>query len=81
MKKIIIIILSLIVIQYIVKNNQINDLKKDLVLKQKQIDSLSAEIYPIEIELNRYQITLEKIMEKDSACGILFETTKSMETE
>jgi hypothetical protein len=81
MKKIIIIILSLIVIQYIVKNNQINDLKKDLVLKQKQIDSLSAEIYPIEIELNRYEITLEKIMEKDSACGILFETTKSMETE
>jgi hypothetical protein len=69
------------VIQYIVKNNQINDLKKDLVLKQKQIDSLSAEIYPIEIELNRYEITLEKIMEKDSACGILFETTKSMETE
>jgi hypothetical protein len=38
MKKIIIIILSLIVIQYIVKNNQINDLKKDLVLKQKQIN-------------------------------------------
>ena len=71
----------MIVIQYIVKNNQINDLKKDLVLKQKQIDSLSAEIYPIEIELNRYEITLEKIMEKDSACGILFETTKSMETE
>ena len=81
MKKIIIVILSLIVIQYIVKNNQINDLKNDLVLKQKQIDSLSAEIYPIEIELNRYEITLEKIMEKDSACGILFETTKSMETE
>lgn len=81
MKQVLIVIVFLMTILYIGKRNQYNKLKNDLIISQKKIDSLEAVVYPLEIELNRYEITLEKVMEKDSTCGILFETTMSMETE
>lgn len=81
MKKIIVVLAFLIVAQYFLKNNQINDLRIQLTEKQKKIDSLTDALYPVEIELTRYQITLEKLKETDSICSSTFQTTMEMETE
>lgn len=81
MKQGLLVIVFLMTILYIGKRNQYNQLKNDLVISQKKIDSLEATIYPLEIELNRYQITLEKFNERDSINANEFEEIMSMETE
>jgi len=59
-------------------NKQLNYEIKD----QKRIsDSIKQSMFPIEVELNRYQITLEKMREQDSVCSMLFEVIMESETE
>jgi hypothetical protein len=63
------------------KNFESKKLRSELTYKQKTIDSLNQEIFTHELILTRYDVTLEKLWEKDSICADNFETTMSMETE
>ncbi len=48
---------------------------------QKIIDSLNQEIFVKDLQINRYEITLEKLKDEDSICGYRFETIMESETE
>lgn len=48
---------------------------------QRKIDSLYAENLPCQIELNRYQITLEILKEEDSVAAAKFEEIMTTQTE
>jgi len=60
-------------------------INKDLSyeIKEEKIisSSLRDSLYPVEIELNRYQMTLDKMREQDSTCSMLFEVLMESETE
>jgi hypothetical protein len=57
--------------------------KTNYELKHNQtiIDSLRQEIYIYELQLNRYEITLDILKERDYKTYEIFENTMSMETE
>jgi hypothetical protein len=60
----------------------INKTNKDkFVHTNRTIDSLKQEIFVYELMLNRYEITLEILKERDSTIAQKFEEVMSMETE
>lgn len=48
---------------------------------QQKVDSLYAENLPCQIELNRYQITLQILREEDSVAAAKFEEIMTTQTE
>lgn len=65
--------MAVIVFQYITKQRHIENLNNQLIITKKKVDSLSSELFVTDIQLNRYEITLEKMRENDSTCVLLFE--------
>jgi len=57
--------------------------KLNYQIKEEKLvsDSLRNVLFPVEIELNRYQMTLDKMREQDSTCSLLFEVIMESETE
>ncbi len=76
------VIFSLIVTyKYFSLVNVNKKLNNQIEHEKKIVDSLRSEIFPIEVELNRYQMTLDIMREEDSTCSLLFEVIMESETE
>jgi hypothetical protein len=81
MNKILLVIALLMMILYIGKRHQYIRLEEQMNQTQRISDSLRSELFTSDVQLNRYQMTLELMRENDSTCSILFEEIMSMETE
>lgn len=76
------ILFSLIMVYKYFSVVNINKKLTNEIKEEKRIsNSLRDSLYPVEIELNRYQITLDKMREQDSVCSMLFEVIMESETE
>jgi hypothetical protein len=81
MNKILLVIALLMMILYIGKRHQNIKLEEQVKQTQRISDSLRSELFTSDVQLNRYQMTLELMRENDSTCSLLFEEIMSMETE
>jgi hypothetical protein len=81
MKKLFFVLLAIMIAQYFLKNRQTRSLEARLLTNQRLIDSLKSELFTSDLQLNRYQMTLEKMRENDSTCTMLFEAIMEQETE
>ncbi len=73
--------MAVIIFQYITKQRQIENLNNELKITKNKVDSLDSELFVTANQLNRYEITLEKMRENDSTCSLLFEVIMESETE
>lgn len=87
-----IVLLSLITIwtciQLSKEKQSIKPLKEELIQTRKSLDSLqrlsdslSAELFPVNVELGRYQIAYEILMERNPKAAKQYGTIISEETE
>lgn len=70
--------LCLLIIQF--SKNEMNVLKKEAML-QSQIDSLNAELFPCEIELNRHKVAFEIFVRRNPKAAEEYAKIISDETE
>jgi hypothetical protein len=61
--------------------DQLHQTKKDLSIQTKKADSLDAELFPVQIELGRYQVAYEIFMERNPKGAHQYGTIISEETE
>lgn len=82
------ILLTFVSIQLIKEKQSLQPLKNELVKTKKSLDSLQVEnyslqdsIFPIEVELGRYQIAYEIFMERNPKAASQYGDIISEETE
>lgn len=81
MNKVILVIAVFMMTLYIGKRHQYIQLEEQVKRTNRTCDSLRSELFTSDVQLNRYQMTLELMKENDSTCSMLFEEIMSMETE
>jgi hypothetical protein len=66
---------------FLINNLLTPNLEVELAKKQRIIDSLESELFVTGTIITRYQVTLEKLHERNVKCAKEFEQIMEMETE
>lgn len=75
------VVLFILLIFYIKVVNENNSLKLQIKQEQQKSDSLYFELYPCEIELNRFKIAYEILNERNPKAASQYGDIISLETE